>query len=53
MKNIQKKILKNTADQIKKIAFAAAGTTSFWGAYQPREPLILHNRSSLMIRRKK
>lgn len=38
MKGIKKEILRFTAEQIRKTAYAAAGTTSFWGAYQPKEP---------------
>jgi cyclic lactone autoinducer peptide len=42
MNNIQKKLLIIAANQIKKTAIIAAGTTSFWGAYQPKEPKILN-----------
>lgn len=41
MKNIKKTMLRFAADQIKKTAYAAGGTTSFWGAYQPKEPKII------------
>lgn len=34
-------ILKNIAEQIKKTALAAVGTTSYWGMYQAEEPHII------------
>lgn len=41
MKNAKEKVLKLAAKQIKNIAFTAAGVTSYWLAYQPKEPKIL------------
>lgn len=41
MEGFKKIILKNIAVQIKKTAQAAAGTTSYWGMYQPEEPEII------------
>lgn len=38
MKGLKAIILKDIAEQIKKIAQAAGGTTSYWGMYQPEEP---------------
>lgn len=38
MKNIKETLLKFAARQIKNTAYSAAGTTSYWGAYQPKEP---------------
>lgn len=37
MKKIKNIILKNVAEQIKKTAQIAVGTTSYWGMYQPEE----------------
>ncbi len=39
MSEIKKTVLNIIAKQIKKTAFKAAGMTSYWGAYQPKEPL--------------
>lgn len=41
MESMKKKVLIIAADKIKKVAIAAAGTTSFWGTYQPEEPNVL------------
>jgi cyclic lactone autoinducer peptide len=41
MKNAKEKALKLAVKQIKNIAFAASGVTSYWLAYQPKEPRIL------------
>nr|WP_312580179.1 cyclic lactone autoinducer peptide [Sedimentibacter sp.] len=41
MKNIKKTVLSFVARQIKNTAISAAGTTSYWGAYQPKEPKCL------------
>lgn len=43
MKNIKKKLLIFMAEQIKNTAYAAAGASSHWGAYQPKEPTNLSN----------
>lgn len=42
MKNIKNEVLKLAAKQIKKTAFDAAGITSYWLAYQPKEPKMLN-----------
>jgi cyclic lactone autoinducer peptide len=41
MKNIKKTVLSFVARQIKNTAISAAGSTSYWGAYQPKEPKCL------------
>ncbi|WP_326906536.1 cyclic lactone autoinducer peptide [Sedimentibacter sp. MB31-C6] len=38
MKNIKEKILKLAVKQIKNTAFSAVGVTSYWLAFQPKEP---------------
>jgi cyclic lactone autoinducer peptide len=38
MINLKNSILQFVAKQIKETATLAAGATSFWGAYQPKEP---------------
>lgn len=38
MKNVKEKILELVVKNIKKTAFSAAGTTSYWLTYQPKEP---------------
>lgn len=41
MERLKNMILKNIAEQIKKTAQTAAGTTSQWNMYQPEEPRIV------------
>jgi len=41
MERIKHIILKNIAEQIKKTAQTAAGTTSQWNMYQPKEPKVI------------
>lgn len=38
MKDIKITVLSFVARQIRNTAYLAAGTTSYWGAYQPKEP---------------
>ena len=41
MEELKKVILESIAEQVKKTALTAAGTTSQWNMYQPEEPKIL------------
>lgn len=41
MKELKHKILKDIVEQIKKTAQIAAGTTSHWNMYQPKEPKVI------------
>ncbi|WP_313346263.1 cyclic lactone autoinducer peptide [Sedimentibacter sp.] len=41
MKELKHIILKNIVVQIKKTAQTAAGTTSQWNMYQPKEPKVI------------
>ena len=42
MEGLKKILLKNIAEQIKKTAQIAAGTTSHWNMHQPKEPNNIH-----------
>jgi len=42
MNNTKKKVLELTVRQIKNTAYSAAGVTSYWLAFQPKEPKILN-----------
>ncbi|WP_326910858.1 cyclic lactone autoinducer peptide [Sedimentibacter sp. MB31-C6] len=43
MNNMKKTVLGMIAKQVKKTASSAAGSTSFWGLHQPKEPECLRS----------
>ena len=46
MEELKKLILKNIAEQVKKTAQIAAGTTSHWNMCQPKEPKGWENKEN-------